>query len=495
MLARHFLGGLILSNSTQRVPPIVSRPAIPPSLDPPVVPESAAPRPEMAPSPSATPDVVTGRGDSLRSVDGVAAEAGRSEPEWALEESRGSVPVVPDVSRTPTVETTEESTEVSGTADDQASLQLATVGKKLRWYQWPFWLLGRVWDLACLCVLMAVVAAVPVVQLASLGYILVASGNLANRQPWRTALPGLRVAGKLGTFALWVAVSWIPVYLLTDLAYSAQLLQPGSVAAQAWRAGAFLVAFAWVAHVGWAAMRGGRWWHFLWPAPLRFVRLIWRPSMWSRASDQLYELVISLQFPRLWWLGARATVGALLWTCVPVSLMIIGERAHELQPAALVGVVGALGMTLVMLYLPVLQVHMASQNRFLEVFNVRAARHSFMKAPWFYAFSLFVLCALAIPLYLLRIEATPSQLLWAPSLVFVLFMFPAKLLIGTALGYAHGRQRPRHWLVRWPAWGFELVSVLIYVGALYVAQFVAWQGAYVMYFQHAVLVPAPLIST
>jgi hypothetical protein len=366
---------------------------------------------------------------------------------------------------------------------------------RLRWYQWPWWLAGRSWDLSSLCLLIAIVAAVPVIQFASLGYLLYAAGNLANGKPWRTALPGLRTAGKLGTFALFAAVTWLPVFVMTDLAYSAQLLQPSSAAARGWRAAAFVFAFAWVVYVGWAAVRGGRWWNFLWPAPLRFVQSIWQPRTWSRASDELYDLVTGLQFPRLWWLGVRASVGALLWTCIPVSLMIIGERAQDFKLAGLVGLVGAVGMTIVMLYLPMLQVHMAARDRFAEIFNVQAVRRGFAKAPWFYAASIFVLCALAIPLYLLRIEATPSQLVWAPSLVFVLFMLPAKLLMGTAYGYSQRRSQSRHWSLRWTAWGFEVAGVLVYVGALYLAQFVAWQGAFVMYFQHAVLVPAPLISS
>ena len=342
--------------------------------------------------------------------------------------------------------------------------------------------------------LLAIVAAIPVLQLASLGYILFAAGRLANGERWRTAFPGLRIAGKLGTFAMFAAISWIPIYVLTDLAYSAQLLQPNSVSARGWRFAAFFFAAAWVVHVGWAAMRGGRWWHFLWPAPIRFMWRAWRPSTWSNAADQLYELASRLQIPKLWWLGARASAGALLWTCVPVSLMIIGARAQDFEAAPLIGLIGAVAMMVVMLYLPMLQVHMAAKNRFTEVFNVIAIRQSFLKAPWFCTLSLFVLCALAIPLYLLRIEATPSELAWAPSLVFVAFMLPAKLLIGAALGYANHRERYRHWLLRWPAWLISVASVMIYVGALYIAQLVAWQGAFVNYFQHAVLVPAPLIS-
>ncbi len=379
----------------------------------------------------------------------------------------------------------------------QVEVSVPTVAsrQRRRWYAWPFWLLGRSWDLASLAILLAVVAAVPVLQFASLGYMLFAAGRLANGQPWRTALLGLRTAGKLGTFAMLAAITWVPIYVLTDLAYSAQLLDPNSFSARGWRVGAFLIAAMWVTHVGWAAMRGGRWWHFLWPAPVKFVCTVWRPSYWSRTSDRLYDLVTGLQFPKLWWLGARATVAALLWTCVPVSMMIIGERAQKFDAAPVVGTFGASAMSVVMLYLPLLQVRMAAKNRFLENFNVFAIRQSFMRAPWFCALGLFVLCGLAIPLYLLRIEGTPSEFAWAPSLVFVAFMLPAKLLIGAALGYADKRERLRHWALRWPAWMFAFAGIMFYVGALYVAQIFVSQGAYVMYFQHALLVPAPLVSS
>lgn len=358
-------------------------------------------------------------------------------------------------------------------------------------------LIGMIAGFASLVAVLAVVAAIPIAQLASLGYLLLAGANLANRRPWRDSFPGLRLAGKLGTFSLLAAIAWFPVYFITDLGYSAQLLQPGTGIATAWRFGAFLVSGLWLVHVGWAAIRGGRWWHLLWPAPIRFVRQIWRPSTWARASDHLYELVVSLQFPKLWWLGARAALGALLWIIFPVSLMIIGQRAEDFGPAGLVGFIGATLMTLIMLYLPFLQVQMASSNRFAAIFDIPRVRARFKFAPWGHSISLLLLCALCLPLYLLRIEATPAQLVWAPALVFVFFMLPAKILIGAAMGYGDGRiergHPKRHWINRWPARILGLAAVLIYVGALYVAQLVAGQGAYVMYFQHAFLVPAPLI--
>lgn len=385
----------------------------------------------------------------------------------------------------------------AGEYDSQPAV--SRTADRRRWYQWPWWLLGRIWDLACLSILLAVVAGVPLLQLASLGYLLNSASQLARGKLWSASFPGLRLSGKLGTFALFATISWLPVWLVTDLSYSAQLLQPGSGSAAIWRIAASAVSGLWVIHVAWAAMRGGRWWHFLWPAPLRFVTGIWRPRTWRAASDQLYELVVGLQLPRLWWLGARAAVGALLWTSVPVSLMIIGQRAYDLPIAGLVGFLGACAMTFIMLYLPFLQIQMASQNRFLAIFDVPAVRRRFLYAPWAHTASLLMLVAFCIPLYLLRIEATPAELLWAPSLVFVVFMLPAKLLLGAAMGFADRRRsqqrKVRHWSLRQPARLVGLASVLIYVGALYVAQLVAGQGAFVMYFQHAFLVPAPLISS
>lgn len=369
-----------------------------------------------------------------------------------------------------------------------------------RWLAWPRWCMGRVWQGACLCVLLAVVAAVPVIQLASLGYLLNSAARLAQRQPWSKAFPGATVAGRLGKFACLAAILWLPVWFITDLSYSAQLLLPNSSTAWNWRLLAGLMMLAWLTWISWAAIRGGSVRHFLWPAPVLFFRRILLLRTWLQASDALYELVARLHFLRLWWLGARAAGGALLWMAIPVSLMIIGQRADNFPPAVLVGLVGAVSMTVLMLYLPFLQIQMAVDNRFRSMFAVNPIRQRFLYAPWAHAGSLLLLCLVSIPLYLLRIEATPSELVWAPSLVFVLFMLPAKLTLGSAMGYASGRQacpevRPRHWALRWSARGTALAGVLVYVGALYVAQLVAGQGALVMFFQHALLVPAPLISS
>jgi hypothetical protein len=169
--------------------------------------------------------------------------------------------------------------------------------------------------------------------------------------------------------------------------------------------------------------------------------------------------------------------------------MIIGLRAQNLPAAGLLGLLGALSLTWVMLHLPLLQILFAERGRFTALFDLREIRQRFRHAPWALTLALVSLYVLCVPLYLLRIEATPEQLTWLPSLLFVGLMLPAKLLLGAALGYAARRPTPRHWIIRSIPRVLLVVSSLAYVGTLYIAQFVAWQGVYVMYFQHAVLVP------
>ncbi|MCA9191637.1 MAG: hypothetical protein KDB03_07745 [Planctomycetales bacterium] len=384
-------------------------------------------------------------------------------------------------------------------SEDATAEPAAQFTRRFRIYHLPGYILLQIWRFMCLALLLAVVAAIPVVQLASLGYLLESAGRLAQSDGRKRPLPGLELAGKVGVFAALATLTWLPVWFVCDLSYSGQLLMPNTPSASRWRFAAFLVTVLWMIHVCWAALRGGRWWHYLWPAPIAFLKSFWRPETWQKASHDLCALLIALEFPKLWWTGARGALGALVWIALPATMMIIGLRAIEFKPAVLVGLVGAVLLFFVILYLPFLQIQMAANNRWQELFNVKSVRLRFRYAPWAHAMSLFAVCALSIPLYLLRIEATPSQLLWAPSLVFVLLLLPGKMLLGVAMGYGRKRQirdlHPRHWVWRWLAMLPMVVAVLFYMGALYVAQLVASQGAPIMYFQHLFLVPAPLISS
>ena len=82
----------------------------------------------------------------------------------------------------------------------------------------------------------------------------------------------------------------------------------------------------------------------------------------------------------------------------------------------------------------------------------------------------------------------------ALSLLFVIFIFPARLLTGWAVHRANRREQPRHWFFRLAS-RLALVPVLFfYVLVVYLTQYLAWNGSLSLFEQHAFMAPAPLIS-
>lgn len=359
--------------------------------------------------------------------------------------------------------------------------------------------LAAFWGAVCIVWFLAALAALPIIQFACLGYLLSAASNLANRKPWATGLPKLEEAGRLGGFIFIASLLWIPIWIINNISYSAQLLVPNTNESLNWRIGSFAITGFWLVYVVWAAMRGGGLKEFLWPAPVRFVRTFFLPETWSRCRETLYDFINRLQFPFYWWLGARATIGALLWLSVPALMMVFGIRGDADRLAGLVGLIGFVGMLVVVLYLPFLQMQFAMSNKVSDLWNIPEVRRRYLYAPWLHSLSLVGLSLLTIPLYLIRVEPVPIQLLWIPGLIYVLISLPLKLFFGLIMGLAERRRselnKPiRHWVLRWTARCLALASCLLYVATLYIAQFVAGQGALIMFIQHAFLMPTPLMN-
>jgi hypothetical protein len=137
---------------------------------------------------------------------------------------------------------------------------------------------------------------------------------------------------------------------------------------------------------------------------------------------------------------------------------------------------------------------LAATNRLMAVFDWRATRREFARAPWAFAFSFVITLLFALPLYLLKIEIVPREAAWLPSLVFIIFILPARLLTGWALSRAARRQQPRHWFFRWTGRLPFLPAALFYVLIVFFTQYTSWNGAWSLYEQHAFLVPVPFFG-
>jgi hypothetical protein len=347
------------------------------------------------------------------------------------------------------------------------------------------WLLGAM----LLPIGLAVLAALPVLQFLSLGYLLEAGGRVARSGRIRDGFIGVRLAARLGGAVL---ASWLllwPVRFVADFARSAQIIDPGSQIARSWRLGLLVLIGLTALHIAAALARGGKLRYFLWPFNfIWLLRRLIRGGYYAEARDAVANVVLSLRLPYYFWLGLRGFTAALIWLAPPVTLLAAGHAVP------LLGFLGALVLAWVLLYLPFLQLRLARDNRFRAAFELRQARAEFCRAPWAYSFAFVIVLLLALPLYLLKIEVVPAEAAWLPSLVFITFIFPARLLTGWALARAGRRETPRHWFFRWTGRVPLIPAALIYVLVLYFTQFTSWNGVWSLYEQHAFLVPVPFFG-
>ncbi len=406
-----------------------------------------------------------------------------------------------------------------------------------RVWSWSVASTWNLWCLASLVLLLAVVTAIPLLQLTVLGYLLMVAGRLTSGRTVRESVPGLAKAGRIGIVLGSLGLASLPIRLLVHWESVAAIIEPDSTSATTLRVVAILFSMAATVYLWWAWARGGRLRHFLWPEPIRFLREAWRPRLWSDVSDRLWGFVVSLKLPMLFWLGVRGAIGTLIWLFPAMMIMNVTREGNQ-AAAGLVGAIAFLALGYVMLTLPMLQAHFAAENDFRAMFHWRRVRREIRSAPWSYAAAMLVtLVLLPIPLYLLKVEATPQEIAWLPCLVFVAFMLPARIATGLAMrrcrrldaqsqaqtvaaepigdetassvspvdfsgvktppGESQSVRARRWWTV------FSRVSVrfliapsivIVYLLVLFASQYTSWDGVDTWIRQHALLVPVPFVG-
>jgi hypothetical protein len=349
--------------------------------------------------------------------------------------------------------------------------------------EWLFGLLSLVLGLSML-------AALPIVQFLSLGYFLESSARVARSGRLRDGFVGVRRAARVGGFTAGIWICLMPTWLVGSYARSADLINPGGRIARNWRIGLLAVTMIALLHIGVSCARGGRLRHFLWPFghPFWLARRLREGGLYTEARDRLWSFAVSLRIPYYFRLGLIGFLGTLAWLALPGLLM----SATGIAP--LLGVLGIMLLAVVVPFLPFLQVRYAVEGRVAALFSRRAIRDRFRRAPWAFAFALFALLLASIPLYLLKIEMIPREAAWLPSLVFVIFLAPARLLTGWAYARSGRRDLPRHWFFRVLGRLAIVAAAAFYVLVVFLAQYTSWGGVSSLYEQHAFLLPVPFFN-
>jgi hypothetical protein len=343
--------------------------------------------------------------------------------------------------------------------------------------------------IAALFLGLSVLASIPVGQFLVLGYLLEASGRVARTGRLRDGFIGVRVAAKFGGIAFVGFFMWLPLYFLSLQAEAAQIIDPNGRIARLWDVCLSFIAFVFALHAVAALIRGGRIRNFL--NPLSIPLLIFRAcqgGLYTEIRDRLWNTVKGLRIPYYFWLGVRGFVGAFLWLAIPLVLLGLGHRFP------LVGLIGGMMLAVVVLYVPFLQVRFAQLNNFRAFGQVLAVRRVYRRAPLAFCFALWVHLLFAIPLYILKIEVIPRDLIFLEGLMFLLFIFPARLLSGWAYSRGARRSEPRFVLSRWFGRLAVIPVVLAYVFVVFLSQHLGWQGIGSLYEQHAFLLPVPFVT-
>ncbi|HEX4070352.1 MAG TPA: hypothetical protein VHX68_04265, partial [Planctomycetaceae bacterium] len=231
------------------------------------------------------------------------------------------------------------------------------------------WSVRALFGIVSLIVLLAILAAIPLVNFLVLGYLLEAEGRLARTGKLRGAIPLLSIAPRLGAIALCVWLWVLPLRLLANAAADARLIDPAGKAAA--RLDFFTSALAVLigVHLCFALARGGSFACFF--RPLKNVRWTIRQlrsgGYFDRAASEIAAFIAGLRLRYHFLLGVRGFAGAFLWIFVPTLLFAAANKTEGLP--IFITVLGGVLLVPVLAWLPFLQARFATENRFRAMFE------------------------------------------------------------------------------------------------------------------------------
>jgi hypothetical protein len=354
------------------------------------------------------------------------------------------------------------------------------------------WLVTLAAGIASLVAVLSVLAAIPLANIVALGAMLEAEGRVVRSGRLRDALPFAGLLPRLGGIALGTAF-WIGVVLLVaEAASDAALVAPGSAAAVAWARARTLAAVIVSVHIVLAIHAGGGFAAFF--RPLRNLRLAIAAARegtaWSASAAAIERGLDAVRPLGLFWLGLRGFAGALLWLVVPTNLF--SALRHTRRPGEVIAMLaGALGLVVVLSWVPFLQARFAATGRLAEFRDWRGVRELYRRAPVAMLVAVIVLYGLSLPLYLFKVLVPPRDALPLITPVFVVTILPARVLVGWATARAQKAEK-RAWLLVRVAASAALVALLaVYLAVLFFMPAIGAFGRRVLFEHHALLLPTP----
>ncbi len=356
--------------------------------------------------------------------------------------------------------------------------------------QCALWIVRTLFGLASLTLLLAVAAAVPIVNFWVLGYLLDVEGRVARSGKIRASFPLLGLAPRFGSIVLGVWLCVLPLRLLAGAATDAQLIDPGG--AGGWKFALFVTKWGMAAHLCLALARGGALSCFFRPIKnVRWLLARWRDrDYWVRASTAIGQFLSGLNARPYYSAGWRGYLGTAAWLFIPSALY--GSMHDPDKPAqVLVMLTGGVGLWLTLMWAPLLQARFAAENRVMAFKELGAARELFRRAPFAWLFAIVLTYLLALPMYLFKAVSPPQDAMWFITILFVVSIFPTKVALGWAYGRSIRRTERAWWPWRWLCKIVLGILVAIYVFILFFTPAIGEHGRRVLFEHHTLLLPVP----
>lgn len=354
--------------------------------------------------------------------------------------------------------------------------------------------ISLVYSLASLLLILAVLAALPIFNFYVLGYFLNVEGRVGRSGKLRDGFPLLNSAPKLVTIVIGMWLFLLPLRFLASFAADAHLIDPGGPADLRLQTGLAIARVVVALHIILALARGGSFGCFIRPVKnLRWVFMRLREGTYFETANRaIRDFVSEFEIPRHFWWGLQGFVVAFAWMFLPTLLYTLSEEPVGGQ--ILLTVLGGFLLAIVLSWAPFLQARFTVTNRFSAGFEYREIRELYAHAPIVWSCALIVLYLLSLPLYLFKAFLLPPDAMWPITLIFVVSIFPTRLLTGWAYQHAVKKRaagKRSHWTIRWLCNGTIIPLLGIYVFILFFTQFLGEQGKAVIFQHHSLLLPSP----
>ncbi len=347
------------------------------------------------------------------------------------------------------------------------------------------WCIHVPFGTVCLVLMLAVLAAIPGLNILTLGYLIEPQKRVAESGRLRDGFPLLVLAPRLGLICLLALLVVVPLRIQAMRVGDAavilgesheQVLRMQSNLRIGQTAAAVFILIL-VTIVGMCGYRF--WWIFTSGGRKNIIASI----------EQISRVVRPVHHFRI---GLKAFFGAVCWLLIPTGLLVAYSAPGRTNPIfGLLSFLGILLLIPVTAWLPLLQVHQAVTGKFRSIFSISAARRVIRNAPLSWMLTTVLMYAMTFPLYLTKIKLLPADALLVLTPFFILLTYPARILVAWAYHCGMSRERAAWFPFRW---GIKLLMIPLlagYAGFLFLTPFISELGKAAPLENQAFLSPVP----